>query len=253
MFNKRPTLHQDFTPNSVQNAIEELQTVLHEKGLLSNLSGRFDTETEAAVKVFQEQNHLLVDGIVGPLTWACLYYPKLSRTCKKASAVPQDKIRELQSLLAQEGFFNQEPGGQFDHATERAVKRFQKTYGLRADGVVGAYTWAVLLGMRQKPEILSFLTAIYLLPPHSFFLGEQLLMICLILLGIYHSPLPGSPPELNAALTTAYGLTYVVPLVLERFSLNPRKSNLFLLQYAPYVLTGIFWKAILSLIETRIK
>jgi len=35
-------------------------------------NGRFDAKTEAAVRVFQRNNDLVGDGIVGPRTWATL-------------------------------------------------------------------------------------------------------------------------------------------------------------------------------------
>ena len=110
--------------------------------------------------------------------------------------------------MQQKGFLHQAPTGHFDHATERAIRRFQKLYGLKDDGIAGAATWAVLLGMRQKSE--NSPPAIYLLPLHWLPLWEQMLMIICVLLGIYYSPLPGTAPHFKAALTTAYGLAYVV-------------------------------------------
>jgi len=68
LFTKRPILHHDFTQKFLQDAIHELQAILQTKSLLSNPSGKFDLETEEAVKEFQRQNNLYVDGIVGPLT-----------------------------------------------------------------------------------------------------------------------------------------------------------------------------------------
>ena len=37
---------------------------------VTDVSGRFDAKTEAAVKTLQDQAGLVVDGIVGPKTWA---------------------------------------------------------------------------------------------------------------------------------------------------------------------------------------
>jgi len=60
----------------------------------------------------------------------------------------------LQYLLRNQGFYKGTPDGQFDaarsHPTERAVKAFQRSKGLKADGIVGAQTWAKLL-VRLKP------------------------------------------------------------------------------------------------------
>jgi peptidoglycan hydrolase-like protein with peptidoglycan-binding domain len=247
VFNKRPILYRGFSPNSAQESINELQERLQAQGFLSNISGKFDLETEEAVIKFQKANNLQVDGIVGPLSWACLFYPKLYRNQKSMSPKLQDAVKELQIILNEEGFFKKEPDGYFSRETERGVKRFQRTYGLKDDGIVGAATWAVLFGMRQKIDNNSFLQLVYFLPPQSWFLWEQFLMISFIMLGIYYSPIPGDEPKWNTALATAYGLTCIVPFLLECLPLKPSKqTSLPLLQYAPYVLTGIFWKPIIN-------
>ncbi|MBD2694653.1 peptidoglycan-binding domain-containing protein [Anabaena catenula] len=250
VFNKRPIIYRGFTPNSVEDSIIELQKRLYAQGLLANVSGRFDSETEEAVKEFQKKNNLLVDGIVGPLSWACLIYPKLYRHQKNISLELQDAVKEVQNILYEEGFSQKKPDGYFDRETEKAVKRFQNIYGLKNDGIVGAATWSVLLGMRQKIDQ-SFPQLIYLLSPQSWFLWNQFLMISCILLGIYYSPLPGSEPTFSKALATAYGLTCIVPFLLDCLPLKQSKQPIFpVLQYAPYVLTGIFWKPILNFVGT---
>ncbi|AUB36354.1 Peptidoglycan-binding [Nostoc flagelliforme CCNUN1] len=251
VFNKRPILYRDFSPNSAQESINELQQRLQAKGFLLTLSGKFDLETEEAVIKFQKANNLQVDGVVGPLSWACLFYPRIYRNQKSISPKLQDAVKELQTILNEEGFFKKAPDGYFNRETERGVKRFQRIYGLKDDGIVGAATWAVLLGMRQKIDNKSFLQLVYFISPQSWFLWEQLLMISCILLGIYYSPIPGDDPEWNTALATAYGLTCIVPFLLDYLPLKPSKRSSFpLFQYAPYVLTGIFWKPIISFLGT---
>jgi len=246
VFNKRPILYRGFSPKSVQESIDELQEYLQAQGFLTNISGRFDLETEIAVIEFQKKNNLQVDGIVGPLSWACIFYPKLDRYQKNISSESQESVKELQTILHEEGFLKKEPDGCFCRQTERAVKRFQRIYGLKDDGLVGAATWAVLLGMRQKVDR-GFPRIVYFLSPQSWFLWEQFLMISFILLGIYYSPIPGETPKLNTALATAYGLTCIVPFLLECLPIRQSKqSSLPLLRYAPYVLTGIFWKPIVA-------
>ncbi|MFN6496475.1 MAG: peptidoglycan-binding domain-containing protein [Nostoc sp. DedQUE01] len=247
VFNKRPILYRGFSPNSTQESINELQEQLKAQSFLSNISGKFDLETEEAVINFQKANNLQVDGVVGPLTWACLFYPRLHPNQKSMSPKFQDAVIELQTILKEEGFLKKEPDGYFSRETEKAVKRFQRTYGLKSDGIVGAATWAVLLGMRQKIDNKSFLQLVYFLPPQSWFLLEQFLMISFIMLGIYSSPIGKDAPEWHIALPTAYALTCIVPFLLECLPLKPSKQiSLPLLRYAPYVLTGIFWKPIIN-------
>lgn len=250
VFNKRPILYRDFTPKSVQESINELQELLNAQGLSIEITGKFDLQTDAAVKEFQKSNHLVSDGVVGPLTWACLLYPKLYRGQKKNLPELKDAVKELQNILYEEEFLKKEPNGYFDWETERAVKCFQRVYGLKSDGIVGAATWAVLLGMRQKIDK-SFPQLVYFLSPQSWFIWQQFLMISFILLGIYYSPIPGETPQLSTALVTAYGLTCIVPFLIECLPLKQSKSKkLPLLEYAPYVLTGFFWKPIVNFLGT---
>ena len=249
-FNQRPTLYKGCSPTAIQVAIEELQPILKSKGLLTNLTGKFDTDTEDAVKRFQSQNKLQTDGIVGALTWACLLYPQLFYQCDKTNPELQKSIQQAQEILVEEGFLSQEDfdqrKGVFDRKMQRSVRQFQRNYGLKPDGVVGANTWLALLGIRQSSDFIPF---------HFFFILEQLLMIALISLGIYYSPLPGSTDfELGIVLTTAYGLSALVPYFLDHFSFNNyAKQNRIILQYSPYVLIGMLWKPMLSFLEQLIK
>jgi len=52
-----------------------LQASLNELGyLIPSPTGVFDTETADALRKFQQDNHLLVDGILGPQTKICLFH-----------------------------------------------------------------------------------------------------------------------------------------------------------------------------------
>jgi peptidoglycan hydrolase-like protein with peptidoglycan-binding domain len=55
-------------------------------------------------------------------------------------------VQYLQQLLQQGGYWSGEANGEFDDALEQAVMQFQSAYGLTADGVVRADTWAALTG-----------------------------------------------------------------------------------------------------------
>jgi peptidoglycan hydrolase-like protein with peptidoglycan-binding domain len=50
----------------------DLQTALNRHGAKLVVDGVFGRLTEAAVKAFQKSRGLVVDGIVGPLTWSKL-------------------------------------------------------------------------------------------------------------------------------------------------------------------------------------
>lgn len=52
--------------------VREVQEILKELGYLEQLTGRYDRATEEAVKRFQRERGLAVDGVVGPATWLAL-------------------------------------------------------------------------------------------------------------------------------------------------------------------------------------
>jgi peptidoglycan hydrolase-like protein with peptidoglycan-binding domain len=265
LFTQRPILHIDSTPQSMQEAINELQSALKAKGLLLDPDGKypnskFDLETKQAVEVFQQENRLCIDGVVGPLTWACLYHPQLSRRDQDNSLEKQKAIQKLQHILRAEGLPIREQDGHFGRQTEKAVKVFQEFYGLKADGIVGAWTWTVLLGVRQKSEIQYrfgrwsfggvFLVRLF---HENWSLWEQLLKVICILLGIYLNPSKGFP-EPFPALIIAYGLTCITHALLETPKIKQLVQSLpSFLKYAPYVLTGIYWASVLNALEILIK
>jgi hypothetical protein len=75
-------------------------------------------------------------------------------------------------------------------------------------------------------------------------------MVAFIGLGIQFNPFGAAPP-LWETLTTAYGLTYVVPMLLERLWLKRFiRKRLPLLQVAPYILTGFLWQPLLEAIKS---
>lgn len=53
-------------------------------------------------------------------------------------------VKQLQDVLAKQGFFSAAPNGNFGPATEAAVKQFQKAMGIAALGVVGPATRSAL-------------------------------------------------------------------------------------------------------------
>jgi peptidoglycan hydrolase-like protein with peptidoglycan-binding domain len=59
-------------PYTIGLAVMDLQTALNRHGAKLVVDGIFGRLTEAAVKAFQKSRGLVVDGIVGPLTWSKL-------------------------------------------------------------------------------------------------------------------------------------------------------------------------------------
>ncbi len=91
---------------------------------------------------------LVVDGIVGPLTWAALPNGAPMPTLREGSTGAV--VRSLQQVLSNgaSGQWNTSPGaidGDFGPNTRASVQAFQTWGGVTSDGIVGDQTWAVSL------------------------------------------------------------------------------------------------------------
>jgi peptidoglycan hydrolase-like protein with peptidoglycan-binding domain len=123
-------------------AVKTLQQSLANAGFSPGaIDGQFGPKTAAAVKAFQSARGLVADGIVGPKTWAKLTAAPggSGPTLKQGqSGAP---VAALQNRLNQLGFNAGAADGQFGPKTTAAVKAFQSSKGLVADGIVGPKTW----------------------------------------------------------------------------------------------------------------
>jgi peptidoglycan hydrolase-like protein with peptidoglycan-binding domain len=55
-----------------------------------------------------------------------------------------EAVKNAQNALKQQGFYTADVNGVFDNKTRLAVIKFQKSKGLRADGIIGHRTLAAL-------------------------------------------------------------------------------------------------------------
>jgi len=164
----RPTLRL----GSTGSAVSEIQAMLILLGYLeAPVDGRYQEPTEEAVKTFQADVGLTDDGIVGPATWEKLlpnpsteFTPPAVPETPVAEATPDETeedapielpilrkgmtgpaVTRVQETLSARGFYNGAIDGIFGPGTEAAVKAFQSSAQLAADGVVGPATWGALL------------------------------------------------------------------------------------------------------------
>lgn len=120
------------------------------------VDGSFGAATQRAVTIFQQEQGLEADGVVGQATWEALYaawldvQSDLGGTAWPGTALRRgDKGMEVRlvqfwlrlaadqyTALAAVGV-----DGVFGAATEKAVTAFQSLFGLTADGIVGRATW----------------------------------------------------------------------------------------------------------------
>jgi peptidoglycan hydrolase-like protein with peptidoglycan-binding domain len=131
------------------NVVRRLQRALRRTpnpGL--KVDGIFGPELETVVKEFQEGAGLVVDGIVGPLTWNAL--PGGGPMPVLQEGASGEVVRALQTLLTNgaSGAWTITPqglDGSFGPHTKASVQAFQTWGGVASDGVVGDQTWAVSL------------------------------------------------------------------------------------------------------------
>jgi peptidoglycan hydrolase-like protein with peptidoglycan-binding domain/cell wall-associated NlpC family hydrolase len=132
--------------------VSELQRLLKQHGDSVTVDGIFGSGTHAAVRRFQSQMGLVVDGIVGPNTKNALYNSSTGGTvsdprnlwsgeCPRYLQQGQSGgcVTELQNLLNENGA-HLVIDGAFGSATYNAVKAFQLSAGLPVDGTVGPAT-----------------------------------------------------------------------------------------------------------------
>ena len=131
----------------------------------------FDRETEEAVRVFQSTFDLAVDGVVGKATWYKLVYlyVGLNRLSELVSLGQQfqsfsfqypgllrqgdrgSDVSVLQYMLALVAEFDPvltviQVDGVYGARTAQAVREYQRSRKLTADGVVGEETWYSIYG-----------------------------------------------------------------------------------------------------------
>ena len=145
--------------------VRTVQQKLKQLGFLKgNVDGDFGKATEEAVKKFQKQYGLEVDGKVGANTLAKLQTaratmkPAVTATPKK-TATPKpnynsntylrngdesSQVRSMQNRLIELGYLVGKATAKFDNGTEAAVIAFQRRNTKYADGVAGPETLKAL-------------------------------------------------------------------------------------------------------------
>ena len=145
---------------STGDMVKTLQQKLKDQGLYSGaVDGVFDTTVEAAVKKFQKDNKLKVDGIVGNDTWKALTGTTMSGESASSTSTAIMKrgskganVTQLQKFLIAKGYLSEKNSegasnadGKFGINTAVAVMKFQTAAGIeKVDGIVGEQTYAAM-------------------------------------------------------------------------------------------------------------
>ena len=147
----RPTLRMGDRGSQVTR----LQVKLIDLGYLTGpADGIFGSQTDAAVRGFQRDKGLTVDGIVGVNTWnaldAAVVTPPGARPVLKEGDTGSD-VTLLQEKLKIAGVFPGTVTGSFGPETTQAVQQFQRNNNLVPDGIVGPLTWEALMSQTTAP------------------------------------------------------------------------------------------------------
>ena len=134
-------------------AVTQLQSMLTKLGYTTAVDGVFGPGTEAAVKKFQADKGLKVDGVAGTATLALLRSLTGSGSAsgspkglfggnytKMIRGETSSRVRTLQKALNDLGYSVGKVDGVYGSGTEAAVRWFQQVQGLDVDGKAGEKT-----------------------------------------------------------------------------------------------------------------
>jgi N-acetylmuramoyl-L-alanine amidase len=132
------------------SAVAEIRARLHRLGLLADGTGStFDADLDRAVRQFQQERGIAIDGVVGPQTFRRLEEARWKLGDRVLSFLPGhlmvgDDVLALQLRLTELGFSPGRPDGIFGRLTDHAVREFQLNTGLPTDGTAGPETFRAL-------------------------------------------------------------------------------------------------------------
>ena len=124
--------------------VRSVQYLLNAHDFSLTVDGIFGPNTNEAVRTFQSDHHLTVDGKVGDQTWPVLIIEVQNGSTGDAVNAVQSQIHSRSGWLTIDGIFGPD--------TESAVTNFQEDTGLSADGIVGPYTWNYLIGPHLRAD-----------------------------------------------------------------------------------------------------
>ncbi len=140
-------------------SVRELQKLLFDYGAFALncdfgvpdvfIDGAFGDGTDGAVKAFQRQVFLKIDGVVGNITWQALINGAPIGLPILRIGNKGELVASVQQRLIVSGDYQGIVDGDFGVVTEDAVKTLQKRQKLVVDGEIGNSTWLELSKIQE--------------------------------------------------------------------------------------------------------
>ena len=141
-------------PGDRGDVVTAVTNTLHRLGLIASPTDTFTEEVASAVRAFQQERGLRVTGEIDVGTHAAIEEARWKlgdRSLKVDSPLMRgDDVAALQSRLIDMGFNPGRVDGIFGPTTESAVKEFQKSVGVKIDGICGPGTVMSLMRLMRN-------------------------------------------------------------------------------------------------------
>lgn len=150
-----PVFGDTLKTGSTGTLVKQLQTKLKALGYLnSSITGYYGNQTKSAVLKFQAKSGLKQDGIAGTATQKALFNAGTSsNTIASRSSTGSYSTKDVQSALKSLGLYSGSIDGITGSKTKAALKKFQRSKGLAADGIMGPKTAEKLFGKSETAAL----------------------------------------------------------------------------------------------------
>src|SRR4029434_4185415 len=133
-----PVLRKGSTDPAVRDLQQALKALGHDPG---PVDGVFGDATESAVKAFQQEREIPIDGIVGKVTWINIDEADQSEPVLRIGSTGLP-VRRAQKRMSLVGFDVGGVDGRYGAKTESAVKDLEQRFKVTAEGLVRRENWA---------------------------------------------------------------------------------------------------------------
>jgi peptidoglycan hydrolase-like protein with peptidoglycan-binding domain len=139
-----PVLKKGSNKPAVRDLQEAMKALGHDPG---PINGVFGEATEAAVKAFQQEKGIAVNGIVEELTWSNIDEADQSEPILRIGSTGLP-VRRAQKLIG-----GLDIDGRYGTTTEAAVRKLQQLSNITVDGVVDSDTWLIIDSLEDHGRV----------------------------------------------------------------------------------------------------